>query len=254
VSRFILYRLLVAVALVHPGALAELRAEEPPVIVIDPGHGGSAVAGSLDQRSNSSPNNATSPSGLREKDLTLDLATRVESAILEQGKTRPKKVGVLLTRSTDTNLDFVQRAGIAARYNTACIVSIHFNASSSHAAKGTLSLIAARERNKQYDLDLQFATGLTSATSKVVREIVPGSRDRGVMTDSHLHNGLGSNFFFQLARHKKLDGVPRCFLEVEFMDNPEVEKHLLAGDRDAHFDRIAAAIAGYLLDYVIDRR
>lgn len=46
--------------------------ETPPVIVIDPGHGGSRVAGSLKIRSNSSPNNATTAGGSKEEDLTLD--------------------------------------------------------------------------------------------------------------------------------------------------------------------------------------
>jgi len=238
---------LVLAAVPGGGALAA----DAPVIVIDPGHGGSAIAGSLDRRSNSSPNNATSPSGLLEKDLTLDLAKRVEAQILAQGKRRDGRVGVLLTRSDDRNLDFVQRAEIAARYSAACVVSIHFNASSSGSAKGTLALIAAKDRNPHYELDMEFAAGLSAATSEAVRKIVPGSRDRGVMTDSHLHKGLGSNFFFQMARHESLRKVPRCFLEVEFIDSPEVERHLLKQDRAEHFDKIAAAIAGYLLDYAL---
>lgn len=41
--------------------------EAPPVIIVDPGHGGSKIAGSLEQRSNSSPNNATTPGGLKER-------------------------------------------------------------------------------------------------------------------------------------------------------------------------------------------
>src|SRR5206468_664991 len=62
-----------------------------PTVVIDPGHGGATATGG------SSPNNATGPNGLLEKDLTLDLGRRV-SALLAPRAT------VILTRTTDVNL------------------------------------------------------------------------------------------------------------------------------------------------------
>jgi N-acetylmuramoyl-L-alanine amidase len=47
---------------------------EAKVVVIDPGHGGNSPAGSNQDFTLSSPNNARTPSGLKEKDLTLELA------------------------------------------------------------------------------------------------------------------------------------------------------------------------------------
>ena len=58
-----------------------------PLVVLDPGHGGTAKVGG------SSPNNAVGPDGLREKDLTLDIATRVP--LRSPGR------GTVLTRTAD---------------------------------------------------------------------------------------------------------------------------------------------------------
>ena len=51
-----------------------------------------------------------------------------------------------------------------------------------------------------------------------------------------------------MATKKRLAKVPKCFLEVEFMDNSEVERALLkAPGRQARFQHIASEMAKYLL-------
>lgn len=226
---------------------------ETPVIMIDPGHGGKSQAGTLDKRSNSSPNNATTPGGLKEKDLTLEFSFYLKDAILSESNRIGFPIGVLLTRETDVNVDFIQRAALCNRSDTACVVSIHFNAGAGKSALGSLALISAESRNPQFALDREFGGGLAAACSEGVRKFLPDSKSRGVITDGHLHGGLGSNFFFQLARQPHLSGVPKCFLEVEFIDNPAVEKALLKEDREAKFRTVVIPIAAYLLDYVAKR-
>ncbi|HRQ89474.1 MAG TPA: N-acetylmuramoyl-L-alanine amidase [Bacteroidia bacterium] len=235
---------LVLATTVSCGAFAQAK---PPVIVIDPGHGGAAVAGSLDQRSNSSPNNATTPGGLKEKDLTLEFSRILEEEIHREASRQGRKVGVLLTRQTDVNLDFIERAKLCNRPDTACVVSIHFNAGGGASASGSLTVIAAKDRNPDYETDRAFAAGLASACSQGVRKYLPQSKDKGVIHDSHLHGGRGSNFFFQLQRQPHLKGKPKCFLEVEFIDNPKVEKALLTDNRGEKFREVAASIAAYLV-------
>ena len=230
-------------------ALVSTAFSAPPVILIDPGHGGKAEAGSLKERSNSSPNNATSRGGLDEKDLTLEFSFLLKEAILAESSRRGGQVGVLMTRETDINLDFIKRAAICNRPDAACVVSIHFNAMDGKSF-GSLALIAAENRNPGYQLDRQFAEGLAAACAAGVKPFLPESKNRGVITDGHLHGGMGSNFYFQLVRQPHLKGVPRCFLEVEFIDNPVVEKALLTGDRAAKFREIVKPIAAYLLDYI----
>jgi N-acetylmuramoyl-L-alanine amidase len=221
--------------------------------MIDPGHGGKSEAGSLKERSNSSPNNATSPGGLEEKDLTLQFSLILEEEIHNVARRQGRALDVVLTRRTDVNLDFIERAKLCNRPDTACVVSIHFNATDGAKATGSLTLIAAKDHNPEYESDHAFAAGLSAACSKGVREYLPESKDRGVNHDSHLHGGLGSNFFFQLQRQPLLKGKPKCFLEVEFIDNPVVERALLAKDREAKFRTIAASIAAYLVAAVGER-
>ncbi len=220
----------------------------PPVIVIDPGHGGSSMAGTLKTRSNSSSNNTKSPSGLLEKDLTLEFSRILKQEILSQAGSQKQIIGVILTRNDDRNLDFIQRAAICDRADTACIISIHFNASSSHDAKGSVAMISAKKDNPNYAVDKTFGSGLAAACSNGVQKYLPSTKSRGTISDTHLHGGLGSNFFFQLATKKRLADVPKCFLEVEFIDNPEVDEALLKGsNRSKKFQHIAAGIAKYLL-------
>jgi len=219
----------------------------PPVILIDPGHGGTSVAGALEERTNSSPNNASSPSGLKEKDLTLEFSGILKEEILKEAKRQGRSLGVMLTRESDVNLDFRTRAQICNRPDTACVVSIHFNATDGAKASGTLAVIAARDRNPDYETDKRFAVGLVSACSSGVRNCLPDSKDMGIIHDGHLHGGLGSNFFFQLQRQPHLKGKPKCFLEVEFIDNPVVEKALLGAGRAEKFHAIARSVANYLV-------
>src|SRR5690606_27360960 len=79
-------------------------------IMIDPGHGGKdpgAVG-----------------NGLKEKDLTLDIAKRIQY-ILQSEYTG---VQVRLTRETDTYLDLSERARMANQWGADLFLSIHINA------------------------------------------------------------------------------------------------------------------------------
>ena len=220
------------------------------IIVIDPGHGGKADSGSQKEFTLSASNNAKSPSGLLEKDLTLELSLEISRKVEELVKKRggDGHVRCVLTRTRDTNPDFAERAAFCAALPVvpSAIVSIHFNASTRHDALGSLCLIRQKGKNPRFAEDSEFATGLARAAGSAVSRFVPGSNARKPVTDEHLHGGLGSNFLHQLARHRKLDGVPKCFLEVEFIDRADVDKALLQNRRDA-FPAIAGAIAAYLV-------
>lgn len=218
-------------------------------IVIDPGHGGRSYAGSQKERNLSSPNNATSPSGIREKTLTLELSLILEEKLEALAKSRNQKVEVVLTRREDINLNFSERARLCAEASPAVIVSIHFNASGSGRGLGSLCVIRNREVNGNFERDRRFADGLAEACNRGVRKYIPDSRARGSIQDGYLHGGMGSNFFFQLSRFRHLHEVPKCFLEVEFIDRRDVEEKLIDRRHEA-FPEIANEIAGYLLDWL----
>lgn len=220
-----------------------------PSIVIDPGHGGGSPLGSQKERTLSSPNNATSPAGLREKDLTLEFSLALEKALLSRAREKGRKIRVILTRREDVNMDFSERARKCAEAAPAAIVSIHFNASEGRKSLGTLCVVRKAALNPNFAADKKFADGLSEACNRGVRKYLPGSASRGSIEDGYLHGGMGSNFFHQLARFEALNPVPKCFLEVEHIDRADVEKALL-DRRHETFPAIAGEIAEYLLEFL----
>lgn len=94
------------------GALAQAG----PVVVLDPGHGG--IDG------------GACWGGVREKNLTLMIAQRVESVLRRRG------IRTALTRRSDRFVSLSSRAAVANGYRSAVLVSIHCNADPRHKARG----------------------------------------------------------------------------------------------------------------------
>lgn len=86
-------------------------------IVIDPGHGG-RDPGSMAH-------------GIREADLTLDVALRLEALLQKE-----PGIEVVLTRRTNTYVPLEERTAIANRESADLFLSIHANASRNVAARG----------------------------------------------------------------------------------------------------------------------
>lgn len=82
----------------------------PLSVLIDPGHGGTNYG-------------ACAVDGTWEKELTLDLALRLEKALIELS------VRTDLTRRTDTAVSLWRRSEMARQLRPTCFVSLHFNAS-----------------------------------------------------------------------------------------------------------------------------
>src|SRR6266568_2154049 len=96
-----------------PGG-APRGAEERPrpgfVVVIDPGHGGDDTG-------------AQGPSGLAEKDVTLDIARRLKARVLSE-----MDAEVILTRDADRTMALDERTAIANHNRADLFVCIHANA------------------------------------------------------------------------------------------------------------------------------
>ena len=99
-------------------------------VVIDPGHGGTGKVGG------SSGNNATSPSGVLEKELALRVARHAEAALQAAGH------NVRLTRPADRNLSLVDRAKVARSARADAFVSIQFNGFGDTNVQGTETWVA----------------------------------------------------------------------------------------------------------------
>lgn len=89
-----------------------------PLVVIDPGHGGSAPGATW--------------FGSKEKDLNLNIALKLKNLLLKAG------IQAILTREADTNVTLTDRPLVAINKNATLFVSIHHNASG--AAKNDLPL------------------------------------------------------------------------------------------------------------------
>lgn len=216
----------------------------PVVIVLDPGHGGSAIVGG------SSPNNANSPSGEREKDWTLDIARRTRTALLSQALAADRNVSVLLTRETDRNIGLSARAAVAREAGAALFLSIHFNGYDG-TVRGVETLVGLNNVNRSDDL--AFARAMQRRLLAAWRELDPATRDRGVKEQS-----LGVLSDIALGNSIASHPCRACLVEIEFMDTPAVEKLLrlhpasitAAADNAGRRQHIADALAAGLLSQI----
>jgi len=82
--------------------------QEPfAVVVLDPGHGGQDSGAMV--------------AGILEKDLTLDIAQRVDRLLQSQG------LATVMTRVGDSYISLAERAALTDRVRDCVLVSIHFN-------------------------------------------------------------------------------------------------------------------------------
>lgn len=121
-------------------------------IVVDAGHGGT--------------DSGASANGLAEKNVTLDVAKRLQLKLAAEG------AKVTMTRSGDTYPSLNERAALANRIGADVFVSIHINAAGTSAAYGTETYW-----NSQY-ASADSRELATYIQNEMVAEL--GTRDRGV--------------------------------------------------------------------------
>jgi N-acetylmuramoyl-L-alanine amidase len=112
------FRIIVDVAKNPPGVAPQSGPQRAASrVVLDPGHGGSDPG-------------AIGPSGVKEKDVTLDVAHRVAPVLAKQG------VQVALTRDDDRSVTLEERTARANGFNADVFISIHCNAADSRTHHG----------------------------------------------------------------------------------------------------------------------
>ena len=206
-------------------------------VVIDPGHGGSVEVGG------SSPNNATSPSGVLEKNITLRMGFLVRDAIAEAATIGSHTVKVIMTRETDKNLGLADRAKVAKTNRAALFLSIHCNAIAAHNARGVETLISPRAGNTNFAADKAFAQRIQRAVFGAIKAHDSTTRNRGVKEQS-----LG------VLRESSLGSSTRgCLVELEFIDTKAVDELLNIGPNAPQVrSDIAKAIAGAIIDELVN--
>ncbi len=179
------------------------------VIVIDPGHGGTAKTGG------SSPNNATAhPSGILEKTMTLDFALLLRQQILALSP----NTAVHLTRTADVNVGLAKRANLARDKKADIFISLHFNGFNK-TARGVETLILPQSSNVNFNADQELAKAVQAKVFAATKAIDPATKDRGVKQQS-----LGVLKDVDLGNTFAQSRTRGCLLEFEFIDHPAVDK------------------------------
>ena len=167
----------------HPGELV-LELTASPVqgryIGVDAGHGGSEPG-------------SVSPSGLKEKDLNLDIAQRLAAALRAAG------AKVFMIRDSDVKVDFRDRPEIANEEKVEVLVSIHCNSFTDDSKRGT---------EVYYFRDGHGGQELAQALHKTLVSSL-GLPDRGLKTAD-----------YNVIRHTKM---PAALIEVAYLSNPVEE-------------------------------
>ncbi len=215
-------------------------------IVIDPGHGGHDTG-------------TIGPTGLREKDVVLDVGLRLKE-LLE----RKAGCDVVMTRSDDTFIPLEERTAIANAKAADLFVSIHANASGDRSARGIETYylnftssseslaVAARENATSQESvhQLQDLIKKIALTEKIVE-----SEEFARQVQKEVHR-----YTAQLSGNQPDRGVkkapfvvliganmPSVLAEISFLTNPRDEKSLRHGD---YREKIAEALYNGILDYV----
>ena len=158
------------------------------VIVIDAGHGGKDPG-------------ASSPNKVREKDLNLVMALKLESALKVLG------YNVVMTRTTDVAVGLYDRPALANEINADIFVSMHANSTGNSAVSGIEVLYSPTVSGSNKALE-QFPLGRI-----VMDEILKatGGKERGVIKRADL---------VVLNRTK----MPAILVETGFLSNANEEK------------------------------
>ncbi len=223
-------------------------------IVIDPGHGGDDAG-------------AIGPTGLKEKDVTLDIAHRVAPILAHE-----LGVETLLTRDSDVFVPLDERAARANAFHADLFVSVHCNASQDGEARGVESFVldAAKEESRanariaalENGLRLEKSldpTEMDAEMAKVFAGLKSGrigddSRAFGALLERSVlgslmqrypdtkEHGVKSAAFYVLAGAE----MPAVLFETSFISNPEDESRLASADyREKLADAIANAVKAF---------
>ncbi len=203
--------------------LSAERTSVLPTIVIDPGHGGK--------------DEGTQWRGLAEKDVTLDLALRLERLLQIAG------FPTVLTRRSNVFVPLPERARIANQLDNALFISLHLNSDQNAESTGIETYFA----KQKVPIDPEWAwVGFfnhPSAVESDTSEVLAGAVHASVITRTDARNrGLRARDYY-VIRHTS---CPAVLIEGGFLSNV-FEAELLK--TDAYKERLAIGIAEGVISY-----
>jgi N-acetylmuramoyl-L-alanine amidase len=214
-------------------------------IVLDPGHGGNDPG-------------AIGPRGLREKDVTLDIAHRAAPIVA-----RELGIATMLTRDVDEYVALDERTAHANAFGADLFVSIHCNAAENNESDGIVTFvldgssdaaaarIAAVENSASAAASEELATTFRRIQdSAILERSVQFAQLLQRATVASLQGGYRhvSDKGVRRAGFYVLAGavMPAVLFEVSFISNPDAEIRLNTGDyRQKLADAIVNAVRAY---------
>jgi N-acetylmuramoyl-L-alanine amidase len=214
-----------AESIITPLLTVSTRTNAPALIVIDPGHGGRDTG-------------ASSPLGIREERIVLDLARRVRRRL------RASDLPVKLTRKWSSTLSLSERTDKAAKWNADIFLSIHLNYAANTNAAGIETYVLTHPHCP--------STGAVNTRTAVRRGNKHDSDN--MLLAYHVHrqvltNTLAPDRGIRRARFEVLCNAPcpAVLLECGFLSNGNDENKLLTEEyRYSIAEVIAQGIHSYI--------
>lgn len=224
------------------GSLKEALGLKIRTIVIDPGHGGH-------------DSGAVGPSGLKEKDVALEIARRLRNKLVKEGS----KFGienVYLTRNSDKFIPLEERTAIAKKKNADLFISIHCNGHKTKKAHGIETYVLGFTNDQS---SLQLAARENATTTKGLHALRTILKD--YILSSKIEESQAVATHVQMSIIQRVSGrykhvndkgvkkapfvvligadIPSVLVETSFITNPREEKRLKTR---AYLERIVDGI------------
>lgn len=227
-------------------SLAELFDLGVKTIVIDPGHGGRDPG-------------AIGPGGLKEKDVTLDIARRLRDRL-----ERHLNYRILMTRDDDETLSLKDRVEFANENDADLFISIHVNSLpekplmiietyffGSHSDPKTLEIAEKENQGSGYqmadfrDMIMKISDTFKQEESEELARCI----QRNLFLNIRHQNGRAESRGIKSAPFIVLlgTGMPSVLTEVSCISNPEEEKKLAD---PVYREEIAGYLEGGIVQYL----
>jgi N-acetylmuramoyl-L-alanine amidase len=212
--------------------------------VLDPGHGGKDTG-------------AVGPTGVVEKDVTLDIAHRAARVLVAQG------IEVLLTRDDDRFVPLEERAARANAFSADLFVSIHCNASEGRGRRGVETYVLDATRDEIAARVAERENEMTPTASAELAQVLSGLRlvdqsrhstqfarllQRSATTAIQMRYGDAVEGGVHFAGFYVLVGarMPSALFETSYISNPLEEQRLGSPEyRQLLADAVVNAVRAY---------
>ncbi|WP_225757727.1 N-acetylmuramoyl-L-alanine amidase [Cardiobacterium sp. Marseille-Q4385] len=220
------------------------------VVAIDPGHGGKDTG-------------AVNPgSGLREKDVVLQIAHRLKQHINSK-----KGFSAFLTRSDDTYIPLPERPGSARRRGADLFISIHADAVENSApsgssvyilsTKGATTAIGKYLERTENSVDLRWGVDVSKYDDDIQQALL-GMQQEATIESSYIlaqktlnelgrigkvHKGQVQRANFVVLRSPD---IPSMLVETAFISNPDEARKLAS---PTYQEQLAQGIANGVVSY-----